>query len=387
MKSTTTGLGRKPILGMPRRRVLDPILDEMQVGVAVLRLEDPQDPGSFRILSLNPAAALVLDPDQPADRALGMTVREAYPGLLTTSLFERCAEVVGGTKPEDVGDVRGAWNSERWFGAKAFPLPDSGVGIVFDDVTVRREADEHIRRNERQLARAQQLGCMGSWVWDTRSNRVRWSEELHRIYGRPRETFEPTFAGFLECVHPDDRPMVEATVRQSLERREPFRIRERIVRPDGEIRVLDSYGDVDVDERGTVEMFGLCRDITEDQRAEEALRESEQRFTTTVQGSPLAICIMALDDGRLTAVNPRFLELLGYDCHEEVVGKRAVDVGLWPQPGQRDQIVEQLRRDHSIRETSVTYRTRAGQSCRALAAVELIKAGGQECMLTAFWRL
>ena len=129
------------------------------------------------------------------------------------------------------------------------------------------------------LARAEQIAHMGSFRWDAVTNRVAWSDELHRIYGRTREEFGGTFEAFLSCVHPDDRAGVRAVVERALEERQPFRFRERILRGDGEIRFLDSAGEVVLDGKGrVVELYGVCWDITERQHAEDTLRESRQRL-------------------------------------------------------------------------------------------------------------
>lgn len=364
------------------------ILDGMQLGVAVLQLDDPGDPGSFRVVQVNPAASRLVGPQYAVEESVGKTLREAFPESLNTPLPQRLLEVIQTGAPQDLGEIRPTRDLARAYAVKVFPLPRKSVGVVFEDVTSRRGAQERIERNEARLARAQQLARMGSWSWDVRSDKVTWSDELYHIYGLAPGTFPGTLAAFLDRLHPDDREMVETTVRRSLERREPFRFKERIIRPDGEIRVLDSQGDVLVDAQGVlVELFGFCRDVTEDERAGQAARESEERFAKTVQASPVAICVMTLADGRLIDVNPRFLELLGYGHRGEVVGRTAGDVGMWAGPGEREQVAADLKQRRSIREAHVLYRTLAGQASRALASLELIEVGGQECMLALFWRM
>src|SRR5690349_15187605 len=117
---------------------------------------------------------------------------------------------------------------------------------------------------ERQLAAAQEITHIGSWEWDVRSNRVMWSDELYRIYGLEPRSVEITFESFLARVHPQDRDNTVGEVRGALERGGPFEYRERIVRPDGSIRELETKGKVVRSERGeTVALIGTCRDVTE----------------------------------------------------------------------------------------------------------------------------
>jgi PAS domain S-box-containing protein len=104
---------------------------------------------------------------------------------------------------------------------------------------------------------------VGRWVWDVRANRVTWDHELFRIYGLEESELVPTFEAYLLRVHPEDRPLVEASLKAALQSNEPFNFEERIVRPDGEVRLLRSRGEVVRDEAGEVKtLTGVCQDVT-----------------------------------------------------------------------------------------------------------------------------
>ncbi|HEX2016312.1 MAG TPA: PAS domain-containing protein, partial [Solirubrobacteraceae bacterium] len=107
-----------------------------------------------------------------------------------------------------------------------------------------RLSEESHRERAEQMSEAQQIAHLGSWEWDVQADRVAWSQELYRIYGLTVQDMAPTFAGYLSCVHPDDRERVSRTVASALEAGEVFRFQERIVRPDGEVRTLESQGRV-----------------------------------------------------------------------------------------------------------------------------------------------
>jgi PAS domain S-box-containing protein len=354
----------------------DAFIDHAPIGMAILRLEEPGNPLSLRTLRLNPAAAAI--GNVPAG-AVGKQLRE-FPEFVRTDIPARLAEVVQRGTPMHLGDVPGVFDPSRYFAAHAFPIPPDSVGIVFEDVTERRY-------NERQLERAQQLARMGSWTWDVGTDRVTWSDELYRIYGLSPETFKATFAGFLDRLHPDDRALAEATVRDSLTHCRPFHYRERIIRPDGEVRVLDSHGDCITDAAGKpLQLVGLCRDITEDARAVRALEESEQRFRKIFEASPAAICVFDPASGRLRDANPRFVELVGYGSSAGLVGKRLDALGMWSERDEYLRLIENLREARALREITVTYRTFGGQVRRALVALELIEIDGQESALGLFWR-
>src|SRR5215471_2739837 len=127
------------------------------------------------------------------------------------------------------------------------------------------EMRERASRSERQLATAQQITHMGSWEWDCAKNQVSWSDELYRIYGLLPRSCEITFESFLSRVHPEDRERIRQSVYQAVESKGSFRYRERIVRPDGTTRLLDTAGEASFDERGRFAgLIGTCRDISEE---------------------------------------------------------------------------------------------------------------------------
>src|SRR5882672_11045577 len=159
-----------------------------------------------------------------------------------------------------------------------FPVPDAsgavtGVGGVATDITERKRTEQALREQRTLLAEAQKLAGLGCWEWDPASGHVTWSDELYRIYGVARERFTPSFEGYLERVHPDDRQQTGSTVARALADGRGFSFDERIVRPDGEVRYLRSRGEVVRDDQGrSLKMLGACLDITEQKNSEAALR-------------------------------------------------------------------------------------------------------------------
>jgi PAS domain S-box-containing protein len=193
-------------------------------------------------------------------------------------------------------------------------IGDSIIGRVwsFRDVTERRRAFEELRRRERQLEHTQRLAKLGSWQWEIRSNAVTWSNELYRIYGLEPGSFGATVETYLERVHPDDRARVRAELETVLLDGRTVEFVERIVRPDGEIRVLRSQGEVVRDEAGNpIRMLGACLDITEQTAAAEALRNAEASYRAIFDLSNDAIFLHDLESGAITDANRGAYELYG----------------------------------------------------------------------------
>jgi PAS domain S-box-containing protein len=142
-------------------------------------------------------------------------------------------------------------------------------------IVTHRESEE-AKRRDAQFKEAERIAQLGSYDWDVRSNTVRRSEELCRIFGVRPETFPPTFEAYLERVHPADRAATREIIGTSVRNGTPFEFDERIVRPDGVVRYLHSLGRWVVNDAGErLKLVGVCQDITDRKHAEEQLRTSE----------------------------------------------------------------------------------------------------------------
>jgi PAS domain S-box-containing protein len=163
-------------------------------------------------------------------------------------------------------------------------------------------AEERVTRAEHQLAVAQQITHIGSWEWDVRTNVVSWSDELYRIYGLEPRSCEITFETFLSKLHPDDRARVQREVGVALASGSRFAYPERVFRPDGTIRELDTIGEAAKDESGrVVGLIGTCRDVTEERKRDDALRRTRNLQETEngllekiATGAPLVEILTAL---------------------------------------------------------------------------------------------
>ena len=113
----------------------------------------------------------------------------------------------------------------------------------------------------------------GRWEWQVHDDALRWSPALTQIYGLPPGAAPRELEGFLEMVYPDDREHTKQIVSRALRDHRDAEYRHRIVRPDGQVRVLRSLVHVDTDDSGqVVRLSGACQDVTVHVEESERLR-------------------------------------------------------------------------------------------------------------------
>ncbi|HEY5922479.1 MAG TPA: GAF domain-containing protein [Kofleriaceae bacterium] len=146
----------------------------------------------------------------------------------------------------------------------------------------------------RQLDAAQAITHVGSWEWDLATGIVSWSDELYRIYGLQPRSKTITLDVFLAAVHPDDRTRIGGEIEAAMKSGDRFAYRERILRPDRSVRVLDTIGEVLLADGKPVSLLGTCRDVTEEvelanarQRAQRVQSGEREALEQLANGSPL----------------------------------------------------------------------------------------------------
>jgi PAS domain S-box-containing protein len=125
----------------------------------------------------------------------------------------------------------------------------------------------------------------------------------------------------------------------------------------------------------------LERDIIERQRAEEALRLSEEKFSTAFHSSPDAILISRLSDGHLVEVNEGFCRITEYS-YEEALSSSTIILRLWADPQDREQYVSAVLEHHSIHEMEYDFRAKSGRIVHSLCSGEIIHLGNEAHILS-----
>ena len=190
----------------------------------------------------------------------------------------------------------------------------------------RVHAERALRESEQRFRLATQAGKMYAYEWDVASDIVVRSEEYVKVLGFGDQPKQLTRQQLLARVHPDDRALFTNSVDQLSPENPTTQIRYRVSRSDGSLVWLEKSARAFFDEQGRMlRVTGMVVDITERKRAEEALRESEDKLRLLLDSTAEAIYGIDLE-GRCTFCNPACLQVLGYKHVDELLGKNMHDL-------------------------------------------------------------
>ncbi len=196
-----------------------------------------------------------------------------------------------------------------------------------------RRAGEDARRRERaaresEIAGTAQRGLLeaalvsvdaGVHSWNPMTGQAQWDTRMRSLFGFSAD-HPASHEALIARVHPDDRARVEAAVARATTAGGPSRysVEYRILRADGEQRWISSTGFAVFDADRLARIVGTARDVTERRRVEAALRDSEQRFATLAEGSPVLLWVTGPEGAEF--VNRAYLEFVGVESDRDVRG-------------------------------------------------------------------
>ncbi len=145
-----------------------------------------------------------------------------------------------------------------------------------NEITQRELAQIDLAKSKEDLSKAQEVAQLGNWVWEMKTDEVRWSDQTYRIMGYTPGEFDNPAGQFEKAVHPADWEEVDRRIEECVATGKPLDGEHRIVWPDGTIRYVLGKGEAILDETGTpIRLVGTLQDITE----RKVIQEEVQRLT------------------------------------------------------------------------------------------------------------
>ncbi len=193
-------------------------------------------------------------------------------------------------------------------------------------------------------------------------------------YSRP----EITGSTAVDFVHPDDQAIVVAKIEGLVRGQCPESLPDiRVRHKEGHYRWV-AWTASHCLPKG--EIYVVMRDVTEHREDDEKLRSIARRFHSLLHDNPHMIALSSLD-GRYLSVNEAFLRTLGYR-QEQVVGRRAPELGLWISQEHRQSVVEELLKEGAVSDVEMTLRTSSGEIRYGLGSARLTELDGEQIILS-----
>ncbi|HUF83747.1 MAG TPA: bifunctional diguanylate cyclase/phosphodiesterase [Acidimicrobiia bacterium] len=246
--------------------------------------------------------------------------------------------------------VRAADGSWRWIETVTNNLIDEpavgGIVVTARDVTEQRAAEEAVRESEERFRALVQHASDVIAVLDGDGTLRYASPSVQRLFGFPYGRWFGHSA--LDLVHPDDVPMaMEALAEAAAQPGAEAHLELRLAHADGSWRNVEIIGSNHLEDPAVAGLVLNIRDVTERTRAEEARRESEQRYRAIVEDQTELICRYQ-GDGTLTFVNDAYARYFGGTV-EELVGVNWLE--LLPDEGRAkaEAMLAGLDAEHPVR--------------------------------------
>jgi PAS domain S-box-containing protein len=294
----------------------------------------------------------------PSDDEAFLAIVNPDDTSLVTDALERCA--AGASAEPFVARCTHCDGSELWIEWRLAPHEEDRLIVSGRDVSRERRRGD-VAGEQRMLAGdAEQIAGLGSWRLDLADGSLFWSPEMYRVFGVDPSVELDLAQVTSTAIHPDDRAMIEEINKAVLADGVPRPAQYRILLPDGSVKWVNAQGRQVVDPSGrVVALVGFVQDITERTETEEALRASEARYRSIIDGMQDAY-FRADIEGRLTLANQAAARMYGFESPSEMIGIGADS--LYADTGERDDVIQQLRRDGVVADRVGRGRRRDGNT-------------------------
>ncbi|MBI4781045.1 MAG: PAS domain S-box protein [Oscillatoriophycideae cyanobacterium NC_groundwater_1537_Pr4_S-0.65um_50_18] len=288
------------------------IVQSMQVGVNVWRLTDRSDDYSLELVTSNPLAEQMSNHSTAS--LVGKRIADCFPAVPPEDvrLIARVARSgIAEAKPEtEYSDDY----SSGLYSCKVFPLPDQCAGVAFENIMERKKTEQALLESERLFATLAQRSPVGIFRTDATGKCLYVNQRWREIAGYLTGDIEgDTWAN---ALHPDDRERVMWESQEAMQAKQALYTECRFRHPDGRIAWVIGQAFPETLEDGSVIGYvGTITDITDRKCAEQALRESENRYANLARMSPVGI-FKTDRQGSYLYANERWTEIAGLTAEE-----------------------------------------------------------------------
>jgi PAS domain S-box-containing protein len=201
-----------------------------------------------------------------------------------------------------------------------------------------------------------------------------WGQPCQRLYEQPQILFDG--------IHPEDKARVQQASQRMFDEKKFYSEEFRLIKPDGTVTWIHARTYPVLNAEGKIHrVAGIADDITERKMAEQEHRALEDKFTKAFRTSPDSININRLEDGLYLDINEGFQNLTGFTV-EDVIGKTSMDIDIWVNPQDRQELLRRLRSTGVCENLEADFRIKDGGIKTCLMSAAVIEVDGERCILS-----
>jgi len=340
-----------------------------------------------KIMNAIPDMCFVLDKDgivlgfKPAEGVSPILLPEEFLGQNISDIMPPEVASVGMTLIQEVlktGTVKlqeyglNQDGETRYYESRLSPLDEDKVLSIVRDVTESWKIEEALKESEYRHRRLFVSSPTPMYVYDTGTLEIlAVNEAMVDHYGFAEE--ELLGMSLIDIRPPEEVPALLESF-SDLEGGQLHRKTWKHRKKDGTVIAVDvtSSGTI---HQGRDARIVLCSDVTERERTEKALTDSEERFRTAFHTSPDSINLNRLADGTYEDINQGFTRITGY-TREEVIGKTSLEIDIWVDADDRKKLVKEIMSRGEVENLEAKFRMKDGTIVSGLMSAKVMLIGG-----------
>ncbi len=222
---------------------------------------------------------------------------------------------------------------------------------------------------------------IGQWIFKHADQSIEWSPEIYSIFGLQAGELAPSYAAFMDFVHPEDQAAVRQAFENSVASAKPYAIEHRVVLRDGSVKWLAETCLHVQEPNGQISLsVGITVDRSLEHAAERELEASNTLLHSLFANMADGLVLIDIETRQVEATNSAFARLHGATV-EAIVGQSVFDL----HPESAHDFVSQCFSAHSeaqtTRHNAVPFKSKSGLIWHADIHASLLQLNGRRHML------